>query len=282
MANDRVSLEKELSNLIASLEKSTESKKDNSKTEQTIGNYPPFFIELMDEIRNSLKLVKDYAKIPQMNGSENGCSKYFSRISDEIENIEVVIGCFLRYNELSTPIKKRNTITNLIEAVLKKNESRLKERGILVFRRFEDDLPETIIPDEQLKYILDSSLQYAIASTALGGGIGFSTRTLSVDMEGARERGHPFPQEQKKCVEVQVIFTNHKRMMEEFGETFKVYGHQDIEQTSDLMSRLIRETVQRNYGTMDLNIDTEKDKTSVVLRFPVERREVVCYPLENE
>ena len=279
MANDRVSLEKDLVDFIASFEKSAESKEDNSKTEQNSGKYPPFFIELIAGIKNSLKLVKDYTKIPQINGSDNGCSEYFSRISDEIENIEGVIGCFLRYNELSTPIKKRNTIINFIEAVLKKNESRLKERGILVFRRFEDDLPETIIPDEQLKYILDSSFKYAIASMAPSGGIGFSTRTLSADMEG--ERGYPFPQEQTECVEIQVIFTNHKRAVEEFGETFKVYGHQEIEQASDLMSRLIKETVQRNYGTMDLNIDREKGKTSVVLRFPVERREVVCYPLEK-
>jgi hypothetical protein len=277
MANDSVSLEKELSDFIASFEKSAESKKDDSKTEHNSGNYPPFFVELIDGIRNSLKLVKDYTKIPQMNGADNGCSEYFSRISDEIENIEGVIGCFLRYNELSTPIKKRNTIINLIEAVLKKNESRLRERGILVFRRFEDDLPETIIPDEQLKYILDSSLQYAIASTAPGGGVAFSTRIVSADMEGGK--GHPFSQEQTKCVEIQVIFTNHKRTVEEFEETFKVYGHQEIEQASDLMSRLIKETVHRNYGTMDLNIDREKGKTSIVLRFPVERREVVCYPL---
>ncbi len=103
MANDHVSLEKELSDFIAFLEKSAESKKDNSKTEQNNGNYPPFFIELINEIRNSLKLAKDYTKIPQMNGSDNECSEYFSRISDEIENIEVVIGCFLRYNQLNTP-----------------------------------------------------------------------------------------------------------------------------------------------------------------------------------
>jgi hypothetical protein len=151
MANKSVSLEKELSDFIASLEKPAESKKDNPKTEQNTSNYPPFFIELINEIRNSLKLAKDYTRIPQINASDNEFSEYFSRISDEIENIEGVIGCFLRYNELSTPIKKRNTIINFIEAALKKNESKLEKRRTLIFRRFEDELPETIIPDEQLR-----------------------------------------------------------------------------------------------------------------------------------
>jgi nitrogen-specific signal transduction histidine kinase len=185
MENDFASFEKEVGEFITSLEKTTDSQMDVTKTEQNTREQPPYFIALINGIQNSLRLMKNYTKISQTNESDNGLGQYFSRISDEIENLETVISCFLKFNRLSTPIKKTNTIHNLIEEVLKKHENRLAEREILIFRRFEDNLPETIVPDELLKYILNSVLQYAIALTSPGYRV--STRSPVMDDEGEKD-----------------------------------------------------------------------------------------------
>ena len=279
MENDFSIFEKEGSDFFTSFEKSEKSQKDSSKTDQNTRNDPSFFIELISGIQNSLKLVKNYTKISQIKESDNGFSEYFSLVSNEIENIDTVISCFLKYNKLSTPIKKKNTIHNLIEEVLKKSDSRLTEREILIFRRFGDELPETILPDEVLRYILNSVLQYAIALTAPGGGIGFSTRSVSSDDKG--EKGPPLPQMQRRYVEITVVFTNNRQIIEEFGKTSEMHKLQETEQGLNLILRFVKEIVQRNRGAMEATIDGKKGKTSILLRFLAERREVIYYPPEK-
>jgi len=279
MENDFSIFEKEGSDFFTSFEKSEKSQKDSSKTDQNTRNDPSFFIELISGIQNSLKLVKNYTKISQIKESDNGFSEYFSLVSNEIENIDTVISCFLKYNKLSTPIKKKNTIHNLIEEVLKKSDSRLTEREILIFRRFEDELSETILPDEVLRYILNSVLQYAIALTAPGGGIGFSTRSVSSDDKG--EKGPPLPQMQRRYVEITVVFTNNRQIIEEFGKTSEMHKRQETEQALNLILRFVKEIVQRNRGAMEATIDGKKGKTSILLRFLAERREVIYYPPEK-
>jgi len=46
----------------------------------------------------------------------------------------------------------------------------------------------------------------------------------------------------------------------------------------DLALRLVEEVVKRNRGMMAIDVDEKKGKRTVSLRFPVERRKVVCYP----
>jgi hypothetical protein len=279
MENDFSIFEKEGSDFFTSLQKSEKSQKDSSKTDQNTRNDPSFFIELISGIQNSLKLIKDYTKISQIKESDNGFSEYFSLVSNEIENIDTVISCFLKYNKLSTPIKKKNTIHNLIEEVLKKNDSRLTEREILIFRRFEDGLPETIVPDEVLRYILSSVLDYAIALTAPGGGIGFSTRSVGSDDKGEKEP--PLPQMQRRYIEIVLIFTNNKQIIEQFANTSEMQRRQETEPGLNLILRFVREIVQRNRGTMEATLDGKKGKTSILLRFLAEKREVMYYPPEK-
>jgi hypothetical protein len=279
MENDFSIFEKEGSDFLTTFEKSEKSQKDSSKTDQNTRNDPSFFVELISGIQNSLKLVKNYTKISQIKESDNGFSEYFSLVSNEIEKIDTVISCFLKYNKLSTPIRKKDTIHNLIEWVLKNNDSRLKEMEILIFRRFQDELPETIVPDEVLRYILNSVLQYAIALTAPGGGIGFSTRSLGSDDKGEKEP--LLPQMQRRYIEITVTFTNNKQIIEKFGKTSETHEGHEREQALNLILRFVKEIVQRNQGTMEANIDGKKGKTFILLRFLAERREMTYYPPEK-
>ena len=45
-----------------------------------------------------------------------------------------------------------------------------------MFKKFDMDLPETIVPDEQLRFILDSLLQYTIALMPSDGEYGISNQ----------------------------------------------------------------------------------------------------------
>lgn len=279
MENKFSIFEKEGSDFFTSLQKSEKSQKISSKTDQNIRNDPSFFIELISGIQNSLKLIKNYTKISQIKGSDNGFSEYFSLVSNEIENIDTVISCFLKYNKLSTPIKKKDTIHNLIEEVLNKNDSRLTEREILIFRRFEDGLPETIVPDEVLRYILNSVFDYAIALIARGGGIGFSTRSVGCDEKGEKEPS--LPQMQKGHIEIMMMFTNNKQIMDQFANTSEMPRRLETELGLNLILRFVREVVQTNRGTMEATLDGKKGKTIILLRFLAEKREVMYYPPEK-
>lgn len=279
MENDFSIFEKEGSDFFTSLQKSEKPQKSSSKTDQNIHNDPSFFIELISGIQNSLKLIKNYSKISQIKGSDNGFSEYFSLVSNEIENIDTVIRCFLKYNKLSAPIKKNNTIHNLIEEVLKKNDSRLTEREILIFRRFEDGLPETIVPDEVLRYILNSVFDYAIALIAPGGGIGFSTRSVGSDDKGEKELS--LPQMQRRYIEILVMFTNNRQVIEQFADTPEMQRRQETELGLNLILRFVKEVVQTNRGTMEATFDGKKGKTIILLRFLAEKREVMYYPPEK-
>ena len=54
------------------------------------------------------------------------------------------------------------------------------------------------------------------------------------------------------------------------------------ERILDLALRLVDEIVQRNRGMMKFEEDEKKGKTTISLRFPVERRKMVYYQQPSE
>ena len=104
-------------------------------------------------------------------------------MTEDIEKIDMVLNGLINYIKLNTPIPKTDTVHHLIEEVLKKHQAKLEEKGIKLFKKFEKDLPETIVPDEQLKYILSSILQYALANISPNLSMGLSTRSFTLEKE---------------------------------------------------------------------------------------------------
>jgi class 3 adenylate cyclase len=102
---------------------------------------------------------------------------------------------------------------------------------------------------------------------------------VSSDDKG--EKGSPLPQMQRRYIEITVIFTNNKQIIEKFGKTSEMRKLQETEQGLNLILRFVKEIVQRNRGAMEANIDGKKGKTSILLRFLAERREVIYYPPEK-
>jgi light-regulated signal transduction histidine kinase (bacteriophytochrome) len=235
-----------------------------------------FFIDLMHLVKNTLGSIRNYSQLARGKFSDKEFGEYFYRaVNEDIEKIDMALNGLINYIKLNTPIRKTDTVHHLIEEVLRKNQGKLEEKGIKLFKKFEKDLPETIVPDEQLKYVLNSVLQYALGSISPNLSIGFYTRSFVLEKEVSQ--GLALFQKDGRYIEISVVFMGYKKP----GE--KGIGGQGLqkEEPLDLILRFVKEVVQRNRGTMRIDVDEEKARTFISLRFPVERRKVVYYQSAN-
>jgi len=255
---------------------SIKSKLDLLFNEQNAPFMSAFFIDLMYLVKNTLGSIRNYSQLARGKFSDKEFGEYFYRaVTKDIEKIDMALNGLINYVKLNTPIRKTDTVHHLIEEVLRKNQGKLEERGIKLFKKFEKDLPETIVPDEQLKYVLNSVLQYALGSISPNLSIGFYTRSFVLEKEVSQ--GLALFQKDGRYIEISVVFMGYKKP----GE--KGVGGQGLqkEEPLDLILRFVKEVVQRNRGTMRIDVDEEKARTFISLRFPVERRKVVYYQSAN-
>ena len=238
-----------------------------------------FFIELVHRIKNPLVSIKTFTQLLRERFSDVEFRDYFYRIvTEDIEKIDSVLSGLLNYIKVNTPIEKTNTVHFILEDVLQKNASQLKEKKIEIFRKFEKDLPETTVHEEQLRYILNSLLQYAIPSIPPSGSIGFLTKSFDIQKETNGNR--TLIQNNERYVEIMIVFSGYKRPTETFGSVLGVPAIQQ-EEAVELELRLIREIIQRNQGTIRFEVNEKKPRTLISLRFPIERRKVIYYQPAN-
>jgi len=255
---------------------SIKSKLDFLLNEQNAPFMSAFFIDLMHLVKNTLGSIRNYSQLARGKFSDKEFGEYFYRaVSEDIEKIDMAVNGLINYIKLNTPIRKTDTVHHLIEEVLRKNQGKLEEKGIKLFKKFEKGLPETIVPDEQLKYVLNSILQYALGSISPNLSIGFYTRSFVLEKEVSQ--GLALFQKDGRYIEISVVFMGYKKP----GE--KGAGGQGLqkEEPLDLILRFVKEVVQRNRGTMRIDVDEEKARIFISLRFPVERRKVVYYQSAN-
>jgi signal transduction histidine kinase len=255
---------------------SIKSKLDFLSNEQNAPFLSSFFIDLIHRIKNTLGTIRDYTKISRGKFSDKEFGEYFYRaVTEDVEKIDMVLDGLINYIKLNTPIRKTDTVHHLIEEVLKKHQAKLEGKGIKLFKRFEKDLPETIVPDEQLKYVLSSVLQYAMALTPPNWNIGLSTRSLILEKE-AGEMDDLFKRD-GRYIEISVGFAGYHKRTEPVLKTTTLQE----EEAPDFILRFVKEIVLRNRGMMRIGTDEKKTKTFISLRFPVERRKVVYYQSVN-
>lgn len=234
-----------------------------------------FFIELVHRIKNPLVSIKTFTQLLRNKFHDPEFREYFYRIvTEDIEKIDGVLNGLLNYIKVNHPIEKRDTIHSILEDVLKQNGEQIENKKIKLFKKYEKDLPETILHEEQLRYILTSLIQFAMPSIPAGGSIGFLTKSI----EGRKEDGKgqlPIPGD-KKFVEIMMVFTGYKKSIEPLDTLFGIPPDDDREVT-DLELRLLKEMIERNRGTMKFEVNEKKLRTIISLRFPVERRKVITY-----
>jgi hypothetical protein len=235
----------------------------------------PFFIDLIDQFKNTLKGLKNFTRIFQEKFNDRDFGVYLNRvITDDIKKIELVQDSLLSYIRINNPIIKTNTVNTLIEEELKKYQTEVEEKRIKLFKTLEKNLPETAVPDDQLRYILSCVLQYVMALMGANGNLGLFTRHVALQREVGEDQEGRF-------IEILIAYTGYKKPTEQPGSPLGISAHQK-ERILDLALRLVDEIVQRNRGVMKFEEDEKKGKTAVSLRFPVERRKVVYYQQPSE
>ena len=235
----------------------------------------PFFMELIDQFKGTLNNLRNFARIFQEKFGDKEVVTYLKRIiSEDVKKIELVQNSLLNYIRINNPITKTNTVNALIEEELKKYHVELEEKKIKLFKTLERDLPETVVPDDQLRYIFSCILQYVMALIPTNGSLGLYTKNLVFRREIGEDQEGRF-------IEILMVYTGYKKPMEQFGSPLGISPHQK-ERILDLALRLVDEIVQRNHGLMKFEEDEKKTKTTISLRFPVERRKVVYYQQSSE
>ena len=234
------------------------------------------FIELAHRINNTLSSIKNITQLSRGKFKDLEFEDYFHRsVTDDIEKIESVINGLLNYIKVSTPIIKSNTVHSLLEEIIEKYRDQIEEKKVRLFKKFERELPETVVHEEQLRYVLNSILQYAIVSIPSNGSIALLTKVSDRQKTGGDKKGPP--EKEGRYVEVLVGFTGYNKPTVYLEVGFRNAALQRDE-AMDLILRLVKEIVQKNKGVMRFDIDERKPQTLISLLLPVERRRSSIIP----
>jgi nitrogen-specific signal transduction histidine kinase len=282
MENTPVEAENKISSL-ESLLKDSEKKPPASKEktlqkEGSISLTVSFLIEMIQFIKNTLLSINNVNLLSVEKFNDVEFRKYCRKsIYQDIKKIDSVLNALLNYVSISTPIIKKNTIHIILEDILVGNERQLQTKNITIAKKFEENLPETFIHDEQVRFILNSILQYAILSTPYDGGIGFLTRSLDQKATGTTEdKGKVVPLKDRRYIEILIVSTSHKDPFEQLEKPPEGPAIEN-ENSIGLILQLIRELIQRSQGMIEFEVDEKKTRTIFTMRLPCEIRRVVYY-----
>jgi signal transduction histidine kinase len=245
------------------------------REEEKVSPLPLYFLEIVHRIKNPLVSIKTFAQLLENKFGDPEFRRSFHRIVlEDIEKIDQVLDHLLDFVRINTPLLKKSTVNTVIEEVLKKYEGQMKEKDIKISRSFEKDLPETILREEQLRYILDSVIQYVFPFIPLNGSIGFLTESVEWSEDHAEDRALVL--KEGGYIQIQILFTS-LRDLALSRETARVISGPSQERIG-LELRLVEEILRRNRGTVRFEFDHRNLKTLIRLRLPAERRRTVYYP----
>jgi nitrogen-specific signal transduction histidine kinase len=278
-----IETENENKSFVAFLKKAdmrpTESKPRNFSSGQNTHLFSLFLMELVHRIKNPLVSIKTFTQLLREKFDDGEFREHFYKIvTEDIEKIDAVMNGLVRYVKINTPIEKKDTIHFILEDVLKNYESQLGDKHVKLFKKFEKDLPETIVHDEQLRYILNALLQYVIPFISPNGNIGFLTKSYDVGTE--TPDGKTSPPQSERYVEILIVFTGYKKPLEQFETVLGIPAVQK-EEAIELELRLIKEIIQKNQGMMKFEVNEKKPRTVISLKFPIERRRLIYYQPAN-
>ncbi len=239
---------------------------------------PVLFNDLAAHLKSSLSSIRNLTECSQGRFKDSEFGYYFQRmVTEGIDKTEAELNCFLDYLKMKSSVPRANTIHLVIEDLLRKNGKRLAEKKIKIAKKqYEKDLPETSVQDEELKYILNWIIQYAITSASSNGTIGFLTR--SFDPHEIRDDIKAALHRDKRYLEILVAFGgngNDKPNEQPLAALGLQTPHR--ESGNSVILPLVEEVVQKNRGILKSKVDHEKGLTQISLILPSERRKVVQY-----
>lgn len=256
------------------------SKDKNSFDSSKMYASSTFFMELVHRIKNPLVSIKTFTQLLKDKFNDPEFKDFFYRIvTEDIEKIDTVLNGLLAYVKVNHPIEKKNTVHSIIEDVLRIYNAQIEHKNIKILKKYEKNLPETIIHEEQLRYILSSLFQYAIPAIPLNGSIGFLTKSHNGRKSDGEEK--TLFEKEKGYVEIFMVFSGYKKPIESLETLLGIPSSDQEKELTDLEIRLIKEMIQKNRGAMKFEVYEKKLRTVISLQFPVERRRVIYYQSVN-
>ncbi len=193
-------------------------------------------------------------------------------MTKKMEKTEDWANSLFEYVRVITPSEKTGTVHTLLEETLKEFQTRLDEKKTEVTKEFERNLPETIVPDEHMRYILRSFLGYAINVMPPHGSLRFRTRS---SVSGAENERMGFTVV-GRAIEITTVFSAVMKWKEEPPAGLEKISNKEKE-ILKFQIWLLENVVRRNQGNLTFAVDKEKEEITIFLKFPIERRRVVCY-----
>jgi hypothetical protein len=234
-----------------------------------------FLIELVHRIKNTLASLKKFTLISADKFDDKELRRQsLNGVTEDIKKIDSVLNSLLNYISINAPIVKTDTLHLILEGILEANEKPLQKKNIKIFKKLEKDLPETSMHDEQVRFILNSILQYAILSTPPHGTIGFLIKSLDGQRETLDKKISP--KNNGSYIEVDIGFIGNNKSSRQ-SERVSGTAHDSKEEAIQLILELVKEIIQKNCGTMTFQVDKKKPRTLITLRLPIERRKVIYF-----
>lgn len=237
-----------------------------------------FILELIHRVRGSLAAMKTLAFYSRENFRDKELGDYFYNIvSEDIEKTLFILDCFCDYISINTPVRKTNTINNMIEEILRENQKELDEKKIKIIKKqLDPELPETSVMDEHLRFILNSLFQFLLFSISFNGRLGILTRTIeSKDWDG---EGKERLQKDMKYIEILIISIHFNSKTQEVSHLSTV-PEGNHEEKMDLILQMVKKIVEKNRGLIHTKNYPKKGFKMVSLLLPVERRNVFQFLL---
>ncbi len=242
--------------------------------------WPNLFNDLAAHIKMSLGTLRTLTDFSQGRFKDSEFGYYFHRVATEdIDKTEAELNCFLDYLKMKSPVPRTNTVHLVLDDLVKRSEKKLTDKKIkIVKKQYEKDLPETSVQDEELRYILNWIIQYAITSVPSSGTIGFLTR--SFDSQEFKDELKASLSRDGRYLEILVAFGANGNGNDKSNEQpLSALGLQTLhrENGNSLILPLVEEIVQKNAGFMKSKVDPEKRLTQISLILPSDRRKMVQY-----
>ena len=258
----------ELNALLDQLEPQRPIPKEQTSRTDLVPSSPSHVSDLLTGTEQQLTRMKAFAAFAKdkFRDPELGI-RYEKAFLRRIDETITLLNSYADYLSFSNPARKANTMNSLVEKVLTRHTKQLEDQQIeIIKKQFEEDLPETTVPEAQLEYILDSLMEYVTHSTSPYGNLGLLTRSVDDPMRTAEEND-PLRKGQK-YVEILFVFSTHDKKGDHPSSSHRGQG-------MELILRLVQEIVKQNKGFMEVKPSDKDAMTFISLRVPVERRTVL-------
>jgi hypothetical protein len=242
--------------------------------EKSIPLSPLFLLEALRDIKSAVGSIYKIGLL-SMEKSDNHEEKEHSwkAMTEGFDHIVSIVNMLSSYVNVTSPIAKRDTLHCILEEILESNEEKLHARQIELKKILAEELPETVFQDEQVRFILNLVLQYAILATPSGGRIEIVTQFVNDQKEQESASLDPLI---NKYSEILISSSHPSHSSNESLGTPEI-PRIEREGTSHFILRLIREMIRSNQGMIDFQINQIKSRTRISLRFAVERRRLAYY-----